>query len=200
MAIYAIIIPIGPTSGLHAGDPVMMLLEVSLMPFVIFLLIAGSTDEFANIGQLYSKPLSNLSITAWRTIGGSILLALQSILIIGLTNSVFDVGWPLAGTVLFTMAMWFVMQPFLCLAGKSFSGFLITSAPIVLMLGWLGTRYKPIGGGNRDWNQISLSETVQLLAVIGVFAWCSLRSVGARAPRRWSTAAELVGRPVAIDY
>lgn len=177
MVIYALIIPIGPASGLQAGDPVMMLLEVSLMPFVIFLLIMGGAVSFANMGQLHSKPLSNLSITAWRTIGGSLLLALQSILIIGLTNKVFDVGWPMAGTALFTVAMWFVMQPFLCLGGKSFSGFFITSAPIVLMLGWLGTRYKPIGGGNRDWNEISLSETVQLLAVIGVFAWCSLRSV-----------------------
>lgn len=177
MAIYALIIPIGPASGLQTGDPVMMLLEVSLMPFVIFLLMMGGAVSFANMGQLNGKPLSNLSITAWRTIGGSLLLALQSILIIGLTNKVFDVGWPLAGAALFTVALWFVMQPFLCLGGKSFSGFFITSAPIVLMLGWLGTRYKPIGGGNRDWNEISLSETVQLLAVIGVFAWCSLRSV-----------------------
>ncbi len=177
MAVYLMILPINPDSGSQAGDPVMMLLEVSLMPFVVFLLVMGAAVSFANMAQLHGKPLSNLGITAWRTVGGSILLALQTGAIVAIFNGVLHVGWPLAGAVLFVVALWMVLQPFLCLGGKSFSGFIVTILPIMLMFGWLLTRYKPIGGGNRDWDEISLSETVQLLAIIGIFAWCSLRSV-----------------------
>ncbi len=148
-----------------------------MQPFVMLVVLMGAASGYAQMPQLYAKPLSNLSIAAWRMIGGSVLVALQIGLIVSLHNGLYNAGWPLTGAILFTIAAWFASQPFFCLAGRTILGTLVTMIPIGLMCVWFITRYKPLGGGQHDWNEITLAETLQLLVVIAVFAWCTVQCV-----------------------
>ena len=172
LAIYAMItsVAIGPGStGLNPNDPVMVLLKGTMLPFIMFLLIMGAGTVFAKMSLLYTKPLSNLSIAAWSMIGGAIMLAVQVALLVQLYNGIYNAGWPLAGAVLFVIAVWLAAQPFFCLAGKTILGTIVTMLPIALVCVWCGHP--------KDWNEISVSGALQLLAIIPVFAWCTVRSV-----------------------
>lgn len=177
LLIYSIILSVAP-AGVQPVDPVMFLLEVSLLPFVMFVLLMAAGTTFSNMSQLYTKPISNLSIAVWRTLGGSILLAADVGVMVAFYNQTYNVGWPLAGAILFTITAWFTAQPFLCLAGKSIMGTIITMIPLALMSFWLYTRYKPIGAAPRDWNEINLFEAFQLLVIIVLFAWPTVTCVG----------------------
>ncbi len=173
--VYAAIASVAPQG--ERADFIMLPLEVSMLPFVIFILFLASASSHVNLTQLALKPISNLSIAAWKLIGGGLVLAVQVSLFAVLYNWLYKAGWPVAGAALFTVALWFVALPFLCLAGKSVLGALVTLIPIGLMFVWFITRYKPLDGSTRDWNVLTSSEAIQLLSIIVVFAWCTMKSV-----------------------
>ena len=155
----------------------MFLLEVSLFPFVIFVMTLGTSASHSNSSLLFTKPLSNLSLAAWRLLSGSILLSIELSLIVGFYNWRYSASWPLAGGLLFTIALWFAVQPFLCLASKSIGNMLVTMIPPALMAVWLMTRYKSFDGKQHDWDTITLFETSQLFCIIVAFAWLSVGCV-----------------------
>ncbi len=164
--------------GIKPGDPVMLLLELSLLPFSIFVLMTGAATGLATTRNLLTKPISNFAIASWRIGSGSTLLSIQLGLVIWCTNAIFDAGWPLQGAVLFAIAVWVIAQPFFCL-GRSLSNIVLTGMPLLGMCLWYIARYKSLGssGITHDWNELTASEAAQLLGAIAVFSLLTVRSV-----------------------
>ncbi len=105
--------------GLGQHPEIQSLLETALMPTVILLILVGVGTGLWPVRRLYTKPISNLSITAWLLGGGCALILLQLPLVIGCYNYYFDAGWPLAGAVLFALTLWTLSQPFFLVGARA---------------------------------------------------------------------------------
>jgi hypothetical protein len=174
MLVYASLMPLGVTNN----DPAKLLLEVSLLPFIIFVMGLGVVVAQRPIARLYSRPLSNLSIASWQVGSCAAILALQTAIVTWSYNSLFAVGWPVVGPVVFAVVMSAVAQPFFCLASRSISQASISGLPLLLMAAWLMSHWGLFQKRSpRKWSELHAMEIVLLIGVFVLFWVLTTRSV-----------------------
>lgn len=122
-----------------------------------------------SISRFYLKPLSTTTMVNFFFWGGGALAAAEIACSIAIWNNLFNANWPIAGPVLFAIALWGSFQPLLRVPVKSISG-IITAGAIVAGVGyWFLSRHDELEGhGKNFWHNISGFDLLFAVVAISV--------------------------------
>ncbi len=165
--------------GVGPGDQVYLILQYSLMPTVMGIILLSVTAAQRSMSRLYLKPLSNLSIAMWHIVAGWIAVAVELAAVMGLFNWQYRAGWPIWESVCFACVGWVVAQPLLCMGSRTFLSFFLTALPCLGMLVWFISHFGKLSPKTvaHPFAPIQPLEGVALIVVAIVFAGLTVWSV-----------------------
>ncbi len=165
--------------GVGPGDQVYLILQYSLMPTVMGIILLSVTAAQRSMSRLYLRPLSNLSIATWHIVAGWVAVALELAAVMGLFNWQYRAGWPIWESVCFACVGWVVAQPLLCMGSRSVRSFFLTALPCLGMLVWFISHFGKLSPQTiaHPFAPIQPLEGAALLVVAILFACLTVWSV-----------------------
>ncbi len=169
--------------SVNTADPAFVVLQFAFMPLTILQFAIGIAMAQGPMSRLYALPVSSNAIVAWHTLSGAVILALETAFAACLYNSLFHVGWPIVGPMLFAAAVWSALQLLQFVPSQpSLSGMCLASGPLFALLLWIQSRYGSwLSPPKHYWREVTISDGVTL--VMAVLIHFGMATVGVRFAR-----------------
>ncbi len=155
--------------GVDPQDHSLLVLHICFMPFLMMCFGGGILPAQGALTRLYTAPISTASLVAWHMFPGGILLAIEIAVAARTYNILFNLGWPIWGPALFSVAAWASMQLLFSVSHRTLTSFIVASVPILVLFGWMHSRYGSwFRQPTHQWSEVTPVEIATMSVVVGI--------------------------------
>ena len=161
------------------ADPAFLNMHLLFLPLIMVQFAVGIVTAQGSLARLYAAPISTPMLVAWHMFPGSILLASEVAIAIRAQNWLFGFNYPILGPSLFAAVAWAAAQVLVCVSQRTFSTFVVTASPIVVLLLWLHSRYGDwFSLPSHFWREVSITEWMTLISAAALSYFATVAAVG----------------------
>lgn len=141
-----------------------VVLQFSFLPLIVLQFAIGIAIAQSSMSRLFAWPISSNAIVAWHTLSGALVLAAETGIAASLYNWLFRTEWPIVGPMLFAGVVWSAIQLLQFIRVQpSLSGIFIWCSPLLLLIGWLSSRYGSfLSPPTHYWRETTIGDLLTL--------------------------------------
>jgi hypothetical protein len=159
--------------GLNPTDPSMLMMHTIMT--LVAMLFCGSAimQSQGKASKLYTYPLTNFQIVAWRMFPAMAIIAVQMAIVLATLNGVFKLDWPIWGPALAAAAGFAALTASLLLTENSIGWLILANAAVAVVGGlWFRSRYggmfsEPL----RYWRLVTPGDLLTMLGTAAASFW-----------------------------
>jgi hypothetical protein len=165
--------------SLNPTDSSMLMMHTIMTLVAMVACGAAILPSQGKISKLYTYPLTNMQVVAWRLLPAMAIIVVQMAIVLAAINGIFHLDWPIWGPALAAATGLAAITASLLLTENSNGWLILTNGAVGAVVGlWFRSRY---GGMFSEplhyWQTVTAGDVLTMLAMIVASFWVAHKAV-----------------------